>query len=173
MERFVKAIFLDRDGVINEVKTDRVNLVNRPEDFHLLAGVPEAIAMLRQLGFNIFIVTNQGGVGLGYITEKMLLKIHQKMKRDLIIQHPEAIIDDILYCPHKPMEGCACRKPRAGMILKLAQKYHVDLSQSWMIGDRSTDLEAGNSAGCRSILISKDYTLFDFANDLSAEMVGR
>ncbi|MBA4602613.1 D-glycero-alpha-D-manno-heptose-1,7-bisphosphate 7-phosphatase [Thermoactinomyces mirandus] len=172
MEKLVKAVFLDRDGVINEVKTDRVNLVNRPEDFHLLAGVPEAIAKLRQLGFKIFVVTNQGGVGLGYITEKTLAKIHQKMRRDLIAQHPEAIIDDILYCPHKPVAGCACRKPRAGMILKLAQKYHVDLSQSWMIGDRTTDLEAGNRAGCQSILISKDYTLIDFANDLSVETVG-
>lgn len=172
MEKIVRAVFLDRDGVINEVKTERVNLVNRPEDFHLLAGVPEAIAKLRQLGFRVFVVTNQGGVGLGYITEGMLMKIHQKMRRDLTAQHPEAIIDDIIYCPHKPMEGCSCRKPRPGMILKMAQKHQVDLSQSWMIGDRKTDLEAGNRAGCQSILISEKYTLFDFANDLRVEMAG-
>ncbi|MGA8942487.1 MAG: HAD family hydrolase [Thermoactinomyces sp.] len=171
MKKIVKAIFLDRDGVINEVKTRRVNLVNRPEDFHLLAGVPEAIAGLRRLGFKIFVVTNQGGVGLGYMTERMLLKIHQKMRHDLISKHPEAIIDDILYCPHKPGQGCFCRKPQPGMILKLARKYDVNLLQSWMAGDRQTDLEAGNRAGCRSILISRDYTLFDFANDLSAERI--
>lgn len=87
-------------------------------------------------------------------------------------EHPDAIIDDIVYCPHKPMEGCSCRKPRPGMILKLAQRYHVNLSQSWMIGDRTTDLEAGNRAGCQSILISKEYTLVNFANDLSAERIG-
>lgn len=97
-----KAVFLDRDGVINEVKTDRVDHVNRPQDFYLLEKVPEAIAKLRGLGYKIFVVTNQGGVGLGYIQEKTLKKIHEKMQEDLIAGHPEAIIDDILYCPHKP-----------------------------------------------------------------------
>lgn len=166
MKERAKAVFLDRDGVINEVKTDRVNLVNRPQDFHLLKGVPEAIAKLRSHGYKIFVVTNQGGVGLGYINEKTLEKIHEKMQKDLIAKHPRAIIDDILYCPHKPFEGCSCRKPRAGMILKLAKKYQVDLSRSWMIGDRQTDLEAGQRAGCRSVLVSGKYTLWDFACSL-------
>lgn len=165
--RMNKAIFLDRDGVINEVKTRRVKFVNRPEDFHLLAGVPEAIAKLRQLGFKIFVVTNQGGVGLGYMKEKTLQQIHVKMQQDLIVQHPEAIIDDIAYCPHKPKEGCACRKPEPGMILELANRHDIDLSKSWMIGDMEVDIEAGKKAGCRTMLISNEHSLLDFASKLN------
>jgi D-glycero-D-manno-heptose 1,7-bisphosphate phosphatase len=164
-----KAVFLDRDGVINEVMTGRVDHVNRPQDFYLLEKVPEAIAKLRGLGYKIFVVTNQGGVGLGYIQEKTLKKIHEKMQNDLIAGHPGAIIDDILYCPHKPFEGCSCRKPQAGMILELAKKHQVDLSRSWMVGDRQVDLEAGKRAGCRSVLVSSEYTLWDFACSLDSK----
>lgn len=146
-----KAVFLDRDGVINEVLTSRVRFVNKDSDFHLLDKVGEAVKLLNGEGFKIFVVTNQGGVGLGYMTEKSLESIHKKMKADLA-RHGAAI-DDVVYCPHKPHAGCACRKPEPEMLLRLAERYGVDLRESYMIGDRAADIEAGRKAGTRTILV--------------------
>lgn len=164
-----KAVFLDRDGVINEVLTHRVKFVNRPEDLYLLPGVAEAIAKIRELGYSIFVVTNQGGVGLGYMKESMLKKVHKKMVELLLNEHPKAVIDEILYCPHRPDALCACRKPEPGMIIQLAKKHRIHLADSWMVGDREVDLIAGQRAGCKSVLITSDFTLLDFANQLMAE----
>lgn len=146
-----KAIFLDRDGVINEVLSKRVKFVNRPEDFHLLDGVGEAIHILNQLDYKVFVVTNQGGVGLGYMKESTLLKVHEKMLEDLATY--DAKIDDILFCPHRPDEGCVCRKPEPEMLFQLAKKHDVDLSKSYMVGDRQPDIEAGNKAGVKTVLV--------------------
>jgi D-glycero-D-manno-heptose 1,7-bisphosphate phosphatase len=150
-----KAIFLDRDGVINEVLSKRVKFVNKPSDIHYLEKVPEAIKMLYDEGYKIFVVTNQGGVGLGYLSEAKLDRIHDKMKEDLARQG--ALIEEFSSCIHKPYEGCACRKPEAGMILTLAKKYDINLSISIMIGDREADIEAGNKAGCATILIGDEH----------------
>jgi len=146
-----QAVFLDRDGVINEVLTHRVKFVNKPEDFYLLDGVGEAIHKLNKNGYKVFVVTNQGGIGLGYMKEKMLKKVHQKMKSDL--RAFNALIDDIAYCPHKPYEGCACRKPKPKMIIDLADKHGIQLSGSYMVGDRKPDIEAGKDAGVKTVLV--------------------
>jgi D-glycero-D-manno-heptose 1,7-bisphosphate phosphatase len=147
-----KAVFLDRDGVINEVLSKRVKFVNKPSDIHYLEKVPEAIKMLNKKGYKIFVVTNQGGVGLGYLSENGLNKIHTKMKQDL--EKEGGVIEEFASCIHKPHEGCACRKPEAGMILSLAEKFEIDLSDSYMIGDMEPDIEAGKKAGCSTILIA-------------------
>lgn len=147
-----KAVFLDRDGVINEVLSKRVKFVNKPSDIYYLEKVPEAIKMMNNKGYKIFIVTNQGGVGLGYLSKEGLEEIHTRMKQD--IQKEGGIIEEFASCIHKPHEGCACRKPEAGMILSLAEKYEIDISQSYMIGDREPDIEAGKKAGCATILIA-------------------
>ncbi|WP_421378598.1 D-glycero-alpha-D-manno-heptose-1,7-bisphosphate 7-phosphatase [Bacillus salacetis] len=149
-----KAVFLDRDGVINEVLSKRVKFVNKPSDIHYLKKVPKAIKMLNGKGFKVFVVTNQGGVGLGYLTEAGLDKIHEKMKQD--IENEGGFVEEFASCIHKPHEGCECRKPEAGMILSLANKHGIDLSQSYMIGDREPDIEAGKKAGCSTILIGDD-----------------
>jgi D-glycero-D-manno-heptose 1,7-bisphosphate phosphatase len=149
-----KAVFLDRDGVINEVLTKRVKFVNKPSQFYLLEGVGKAIRLLNEASFAVFVVTNQGGIGLGYMKETMLDRIHQKMKDELA--RDGAYIDDIAYCPHKPHEGCECRKPKPNMILSLAKKHEIDLSESYMIGDRDVDIEAGKQAGTKTILIGED-----------------
>jgi D-glycero-D-manno-heptose 1,7-bisphosphate phosphatase len=149
-----KAVFLDRDGVINEVLTNRVKFVNNPNQFYLLEGVGKAIQLLNEANFAVFVVTNQGGIGLGYMKEKMLERIHQKMKDELALEG--AYIDDIAYCPHKPHEGCECRKPKPNMILSLAKKHGIVLSESYMVGDRNVDIEAGKKAGTKTILIGKD-----------------
>ncbi len=147
-----KAIFLDRDGVINEVKTERVNFVNRPAHFYFLEGVTEAIKQLSQSDFLLFVVTNQGGVGLGYISHEELNSIHAYMVNE--IEKAGGVIQEVSCCVHKPNEGCSCRKPEAGMLLDLASKYDVDLAHSYMIGDRDVDIEAGRKAGCTTILLS-------------------
>jgi len=147
------AIFLDRDGVINEVLTKRVKFVNQPEDFYLLQGVGQAIHMLNQTGYPVFVVTNQGGVGLGYMAESDLQAIHQKMEADL--KEENAFVTEIAYCPHKPYAGCHCRKPKAGMLHTLAAKHKIDLEQSFMVGDRQADIEAGKAAGTLTVRIGE------------------
>ena len=146
-----KAVFLDRDGVINEVLSHRVKFVNKPKDFYLLNGVGEAIKKLNNLNYKVFVVTNQGGIGLGHMKETALEDIHVKMQQDLSLF--DAKIDDIAYCPHKPNEGCICRKPKPEMILNLAKKHKIDLAKSYMIGDRAPDIEAGKEAGVKTVLV--------------------
>ncbi|MFK3936925.1 D-glycero-alpha-D-manno-heptose-1,7-bisphosphate 7-phosphatase [Alkalihalobacillus sp. NPDC078783] len=146
-----RAVFLDRDGVINEVLTNRIRFVNKPKDFYLLPGVAQAIKWLNQEGYLVFVVTNQGGIGLGYMSEDMLEAIHQYMKQKL--EESGAFVDGIMYCSHKPHEGCPCRKPKAYMLETLAEKHDVNLEQSYMIGDREPDIQAGQKAGCTTILV--------------------
>jgi len=150
-----KAIFLDRDGVINEVLSSRVKFVNKPEDFYLLDGVGEAVKILNEMNYKVLVVTNQGGIGLGYMKESALEHIHDKMKIDLAKFGAE--IDDIAYCPHKPKAGCRCRKPKPEMIYDLAQKHQITLKKSYMVGDREPDIEAGKSAGITTVIVGKRY----------------
>lgn len=166
-------IFLDRDGVINEVLTKRVKFVNKPSDFYLLDRVGEAIKLLNDANYKVFVVTNQGGIGLGYMKERELEKVHQKMIAELAKYG--ATIEDIAYCPHKPHAGCACRKPEPQMIVDLAEKHHINLKESYMVGDRDPDIEAGKKAGTKTVLVGirektiseADYRfqdLYEFAN---------
>lgn|SRR5699024_6192618 len=148
-----KGMFLDRDGVINEVLSHRVKFVNKPGDFYLLDGVGEAVKVFNDMGFYVFIVTNQGGIGLGYMREENLKAIHKKMEADLA--EYGALIDDIIYCPHKPHGNCPCRKPNPKMILDLADKYAIDLTASYMAGDREPDIEAGKQAGTKTVLLGE------------------
>ncbi|MFF5994472.1 HAD family hydrolase [Lysinibacillus sp. KU-BSD001] len=154
-----KAIFLDRDGVINEVLTDRVKFVNKPEDLYFLPGVPEAIKKLNKYFDYVFVVTNQGGVGLGFMKESQLQEIHQFMIFQLKKQG--AIIDEAVYCPHKPRANCECRKPKSKLIIDLAQKYEVDVSRSYMVGDTDTDIIAGKNAGTKGVFLGKSDPLAD------------
>ncbi|GEL78100.1 D-glycero-alpha-D-manno-heptose-1,7-bisphosphate 7-phosphatase [Tenuibacillus multivorans] len=147
-----KAVFLDRDGVINEVKTKRVKFVNRPEDLYILDGVPEAIKKLNKAGYEVFVVTNQGGVGLGYMTEEQLDEIHEHMAKELAKQG--AHLTEIMACTHAPHENCYCRKPNPQMLLDLIEDYDIDIMKSYMIGDRDPDIEAGNAAGIKSLMVT-------------------
>jgi len=149
------AVFLDRDGVVNEVMTNRVRFVNKPEDFYLLKGAAEAVALLNRSNFDVFVVTNQGGIGLGYMSEKMLHKIHEKMVRE--IEKKGGTIKEVAYCPHAPKEGCACRKPEPKMIVDLAKKYNINIENSYMIGDREVDIAAGKAAGAKTILVGSRH----------------
>ena len=154
-----KAIFLDRDGVLNEVLTERVKFVNRPEEMYLLEGAAEAVAELSRAGYEIFVVTNQGGVGLGFLKEKRLHEIHERMI-EMIKEHG-GHIKEVAYCPHKPKAGCECRKPNAGMLLDLAERHELDLLNSVMVGDHERDIEAGKKAGCKTVFIGSEETAAD------------
>ncbi len=147
-----KAIFLDRDGVINEVKSKRVKFVNRRDQFFFLPRVKEAIKHLSNGGYELFIVTNQGGVGLGFLDPGQLEDIHAFMLEEL--SSFGGIIKEVAACVHAPHAACTCRKPEAGMLLDLAERHGIDLTSSYMVGDREPDILAGQNAGCKTILIS-------------------
>ncbi|MEC3226103.1 HAD family hydrolase [Bacillus thuringiensis] len=149
-----KAVFLDRDGLLNEVLTERVNFVNTPDDLYLLPGVTESIVKLKEKGFKVFVVTNQGGIGLGYMSYKELEKIHEKLQSEILKSNELAVIDEIMACIHKPKENCKCRKPEPGMLLTLAKKHNISLADSYMVGDREVDVAAGISTGTKTVLVT-------------------
>jgi len=154
-----RAVFLDRDGVINEVLTKRVKFVNQPKQLYFLPGVEEAIKRLNEYFDYVFVVTNQGGIGLGYMSEKQLHKIHDHMVAQL--KKKGATIHEVAYCPHKPKAGCECRKPNSKMIVDLGEKYKINLEKSYMVGDTDTDIQAGKKAGTRTVFIGKSDPLAD------------
>ncbi|PIC80348.1 D-glycero-beta-D-manno-heptose-1,7-bisphosphate 7-phosphatase [Sporosarcina sp. P18a] len=154
-----KAVFLDRDGVINEVLTNRVKFVNEPSQLYFLPGVAEAIKQLNQWFDYIFVVTNQGGVGLGYMKESTLKSIHDHMIAELAKEG--GVVNEVAYCPHKPKSGCDCRKPHSKLIENLAMKYDVNLSASYMIGDTDTDIIAGKRAGTKTVFLGTTDPLAD------------
>lgn len=147
-----RAVFLDRDGVLNQSIGSRPP--NNKEELTLIPGVPKAIAMLNEAGFLVFVVTNQGGVGLGYMTPHDLEGIHKKLAEEVGKQGGS--FTEIMACTHRPRAGCSCRKPKPGMLLTLANKYHVDLKRSFMVGDRDMDIEAGKAANTTTILIESN-----------------
>ncbi|SKA83841.1 D-glycero-D-manno-heptose 1,7-bisphosphate phosphatase [Clostridium sp. USBA 49] len=141
-----KALFLDRDGVINDNSKKHVN---KPDDLIIYDGVKEALKKAYDGGYDLFIVTNQGGIEMGHLTKEQLEDIHKKMIEEL---KPYCSFKEIKYCPDFNKKS-NCRKPNPGMILELSKKYSVDLKNSWMIGDMDTDIEAGISAGCKTAKI--------------------
>ena len=149
-----KAIFLDRDGTINKY----VGFLTDINEFELLDGVTEAIKMINESGYLAIVVTNQPVIARGEVSVEELQEIHNKM--ETLLGQAGAYIDDIFYCPHHPHKGyegerpeykieCECRKPKPGMLFAAAEKYNIDLSESWMIGDGENDIEAGKNAGCK------------------------
>ena len=142
------AIFLDRDGVVNRHRHDRVK---HPGEFVFEEGAIPGILAISKLGLPMFIVTNQSMVGRGIATHETLAAIHGKMLSEL--RMAGISIADILVCPHAPHEGCACRKPKTGMLLDAKERFGLDLSASFVIGDSTSDIAMGNAAGCTTILV--------------------
>lgn len=166
-----RAVFLDRDGTINRY----VGFLKRPEEFQLLDGVAEAIRYLNQSGYLTIVVTNQPVIARGDVTWEQLEEIHRKM--ETLLGQEGAYLDGIFVCPHHPDSGflgevpaykipCDCRKPKPGLLLQAAREYNINLSKSWMIGDSQRDIEAGQSAGCQTILVSEAFTLRDTVKKL-------
>jgi len=148
-----KAIFLDRDGVINK----EVNYLSNPDDFEFVKGSIKALKILKQKGYLLIVITNQSGIARGYFTKEILNEIHNKMIRILTQNNVE--LDDIFYCPHHPdITGpCKCRKPNPGMILTAKDKYNINLNDSFMVGDTLKDIKTGLNAKCKTVLVLTGY----------------
>ncbi len=144
-----KAIFLDRDGTLNEDP----GYLSHPDQLKLFPGVGEGLALLKSAGYLLIVISNQSGVARGRIQYESLALIHERLDQLLT---PWAVqIDFYQLCLHHPDEGCECRKPKPKLILDIAFELNIDLSKSYMIGDRLSDLEAGIAAGCRASLLVK------------------
>jgi D-glycero-D-manno-heptose 1,7-bisphosphate phosphatase len=130
-------VFLDRDGVINENRPDHVKCW---DEFRFLQGAPEAIARLSRAGARVFVITNQAIIHNGLATHQAVTTINQRMVQE--IRRAGGTILDVAYCPHRADEGCSCRKPSPGLLLRLAQRHGVDLREAVVIGDALTDVEA-------------------------------
>lgn len=141
-------VFLDRDGVINR---NRADYVKDWSEFHFLPGARRAIAHLTQAGYRIFIITNQACVGKGLLSPSALEAMHRRMQRE--IKGAGGHIEAVLYCPHRSDEGCGCRKPAPGLLLRARDEYGVDLRQAVMVGDSLTDMAAATAAGAPGILV--------------------
>jgi D-glycero-D-manno-heptose 1,7-bisphosphate phosphatase len=147
-----RAVFLDRDGVLNRAleRDGRPYPPARVEDVEILPGVVEALAMLRGAGFLLLVVTNQPDVARGTLAAAVVEAIHRRMQADLGL-------DAIYACLHDDADRCDCRKPLPGMLQAAAREWDVDLSRSYMVGDRWRDVEAGRRAGCTTILVDYGY----------------
>ena len=159
-----KAVFLDRDGVINR-RPPQGDYVTRWEDLHLLRGAAKAIRLLNDAGFLVIVISNQRCVAKGLITIEELEAMHRRMCQ--VLASEGATIDQVYYCPHEK-EACACRKPAPGMLLSAARTHDVDLVSSWMIGDSDIDVAAGHNAGCRTARLLTDNQLPEEIAEITA-----
>jgi len=143
-----RAVFVDRDGVIC---WNRDDYVKSWEEFVFLRGARKALSWLARLELPIIVVTNQSIINRGIVPVEVVEDIHTRMVR--AGEAAGGRIDRVVYCPHRPDEGCACRKPEPGLLIAAAEEFGLDLSQSYLIGDAETDMQAGRAVGCRCYLV--------------------
>jgi len=143
----VSHVFLDRDGTLLEDP----GYLNRVEDYVLLPGVIEGLRALSEAGYGLVIITNQSGIGRGYYGEADFRRLNDHLLSDLAAHGIR--IDATYFCPHRPDEGCSCRKPETGMLEQAERELGVRLPASWVIGDHPSDIELARRAGCRAILV--------------------
>jgi rfaE bifunctional protein nucleotidyltransferase chain/domain len=165
------AVFLDRDGTINE----HIEYLSEPDRFKEISGAYAAIKRVRELGFRVVVVTNQPGIGLGYFTKEDFYAVTREMMRQASVFG--AAFDKIYFCPHSKADRCACRKPETFFLDRAVKELNVDLKRSYVIGDMTSDVQLGINGGCRSILLKTgrggddrvyenkpDYTARDLAD---------
>lgn len=147
---FMRAVFLDRDGTVN-VGTPTYERVDSPDKVELLPNTLKALELLSKLNYLVFFVTNQAGLAEGLITELHFDEINDKV---INLIEPSGInIEKTFVCPHGEDSNCGCRKPKPGLLINAAREYEIDLGQSWMIGDRTSDVMTGVNAGTKTILV--------------------
>jgi D-glycero-D-manno-heptose 1,7-bisphosphate phosphatase len=149
--RLKPAVFLDRDGTISE----EVGYLNHVSRFCMFPFALAAIRKLNQRGLLVFVITNQSGVARGYYPESLVHEVNDLMSTQL--GHAGAHLDGIYYCPHTSADSCACRKPAPGMLQQAAAEHGVDLTRSFVVGDRPSDVELANHVGARSIMVRTGY----------------
>jgi D-glycero-D-manno-heptose 1,7-bisphosphate phosphatase len=172
------AVFLDRDGTINE----QMGYINHISRFHLLPNAARGIKLLNEKNIPVVVVSNQSGLARGYFPRDLVDKVHDKMKK--LLSEQGAHVDAIYICPHHPeakepkyRQACNCRKPKTGMLEQAAAELNVDLTQSFLVGDRWTDLKCGKSAGCTPVLVLTGYGRGDYdyigpGEEIQPEFVG-
>jgi D-glycero-D-manno-heptose 1,7-bisphosphate phosphatase len=160
------AVFLDRDGTINE----EMGYINHPDRFIIFPFVAESIKIFNEMGLKVIVVTNQSGVARGYFKESLVVELHETLQKKM--QEQGAQIDSIYYCPHHPKEGrgkyklnCNCRKPKPGMVLKAVDEYDIDVQKSYMIGDRYKDILFARNLNMKSALVLTGYGLGEYTFD--------
>ena len=169
-----KAVFLDRDGTLNRC----VGFLRHEDELELLPGAAEAVRRINESGYLAILVTNQPQIARGEVTVEGLRRIHDKLQT--LLGREGAFLDGIYYCPHHPHKGyagevpelkivCDCRKPKPGMLLQAAERFHIDLAESFMAGDMEGDIKAGQAAGCKTVLISQEEK--NFGQDLTVPSV--
>ena len=153
-----RAVFIDRDGTISE----EVGYINHASRFRLFPYSAAALKQLHENGYLAIVITNQAGVARGYFSEDMVQNIHRRMTDELTASG--ATLDAIYYCAHHPLVGdlpyrldCDCRKPKPGLLLRAAREFDIDMGQSWMVGDRYSDIELAANAGVQSALVLSGY----------------
>jgi len=163
--RINRSVFLDRDGVITE---DPPHYAHRIDQMVLISGSAEAIRLLNEHGFKVIVITNQSGVAKGMYREEDIIVFHNEMQRQL--NEKGAHIDAFYYCPHHPDAvvpeyrlDCECRKPKSGMIMQALQDFPIDLASSYLIGDKWSDVEAGKSVGCTTVLVMSGHGRQEYA----------
>jgi D-glycero-D-manno-heptose 1,7-bisphosphate phosphatase len=149
-----KAIFLDRDGVLNK-KPPEHDYIKKWKEMEILPGAKKALTLIKQSGYLAVVVTNQRGVARKVMTHKDVRNLHLKLNKELDNQ-----IDAFYYCAHETTENCECRKPKPGLLHRAAGDLEIDLEQSWMIGDQTADIECGLMAGTKVQLIETDSNLY-------------
>lgn len=147
-----KAAFLDRDGVLNE---DPPHYAHELSDLHLIPNTAKAITLLNENDYLVIIVSNQSGIGRGFYTANKTEDFNNEIQR--LLKLKGAHIDKFYYCPHHPHDECTCRKPEPGMLLSAIKEFDIDINNSFMIGDKCSDIAAGKAVGLKTILVSTGH----------------
>jgi len=161
-----KAVFLDRDGVINENPN---GYIRHHKEFVFLPRVVDAFRKLYESEFKVIVITNQGGIGKGAYTKEDVDGIHNKMHA--LLNKDSIRIDGIYYCHHHPHDDCGCRKPRLGMLRKAMLDHEIDFKKSFFVGDKTSDIKAGKKAGCKTILVKTGYGGKDNRHNVKPDFV--
>ena len=143
------AVFIDRDGTLMR----DVDYCGDPNEVAVFDAVPPALQRLKAAGYKVIVITNQSGIGRGYFNEKAYRSVEAELER----QVGPGLIDATYFCPHSPDEACECRKPEPGMVVRAAREHAIDLSRSYFIGDKNSDIECGRRAGTKTILVRTGY----------------
>jgi D-glycero-D-manno-heptose 1,7-bisphosphate phosphatase len=156
---------MDRDGTLNE----QMGYINHVSRFVLLPGAAEAVRLLNRNGRLAIVVSNQSGAARGYFPIELVEEVHAHMC--MLLKKEGALLDDILFCPHGPEAGCDCRKPRTGLIKKACEEFDIDMSRSYVIGDRTSDIEMAARANLKGILVETGYGLGEIEHVLPHKAV--
>lgn len=156
-----KAVFLDRDGVVNVEKEYTYEI----EDFEFMDSLFDSLKYLQKLGYKLFIITNQSGIARGYYTIEDYKKLTNWMLDKL--SENGIVISQVEFCPHGPEDNCSCRKPKTGMIDNILSKHEIDLENSWLIGDKSSDIKCAKNANIKNTVQVKSGHHFDEKDSLA------